>query len=323
MYELSLVRALFFGTPEIAVPSLLALKEVAEIVGVVCQPDRPAGRGMRLRAPAVKEAAEALGLAVHQPEKVRNGELEAWVREKNADVALVIAYGRILPLSLLSAPRLGSVNLHASLLPHYRGAAPIQRALMNGERETGVCLMQMDEGMDTGPVLACHRIEIFPSDNAGSLAERLGLLAAEVTRIELPRLARGLLVPTPQAPEGATYATPITREDAFLDFNQKTARELTHQIRGLAPRPGAVSRVSSGARPQLRVIEARPVARLFELSPGEVGIDGARILVGTSGDELLEIEQAQLEGKRVQSARDLVNGRALKAGDRLEIPSAS
>jgi methionyl-tRNA formyltransferase len=192
------VRTIFCGTPEIAVPSLLALSEISEIVGVVCQPDRPAGRGMRLTPPAVKVAAERASWEVFQPTKMRDGSLARWMSDKRADLALVIAYGRILTADTLCAPRLGCLNLHASLLPRYRGAAPIQRALMNGERETGVCLMQMDEGMDTGPVLACHGLTITPDDDAGTLTEKLGQLAATVTRTELPRFFRGELQPVPQ-----------------------------------------------------------------------------------------------------------------------------
>ena len=147
------MRALFFGTPEIAVPALDALCEVADVVGVVCQPDRPAGRGMKLRPPPVKRRALERGLEVVQPTKIRRGPFVEWVQEKQADVALVIAYGRILRSNVLTAPRCGCMNLHASLLPRYRGAAPINWAVVGGESETGVCLMQMDEGMDTGPCL--------------------------------------------------------------------------------------------------------------------------------------------------------------------------
>src|SRR6187402_1711915 len=146
------MRAVFFGTPLIAVPALQALTQVAEIVAIVCQPDRPSGRGLKLSAPPVKEAAQALGIDVHQPTKVRTGELATWLREKHADVALVMAYGRILPADVLAAPRRGAMNLHASLLPKLRGAAPINWAIVHGETQTGVSLMQMDEGLDTGPV---------------------------------------------------------------------------------------------------------------------------------------------------------------------------
>jgi methionyl-tRNA formyltransferase len=161
------MRALFFGTPEIAVPALEALHQIAEVVGVVCQPDRPAGRGLALHAPPVKTRAVELGLEVAQPRKVRTPELATWVAERQADVAVVMAYGRILPPAVLAATAKGFVNLHASLLPRYRGAAPIQWALVCGETETGISLMQMDEGCDTGPVYSRHRIPITTDVTAG------------------------------------------------------------------------------------------------------------------------------------------------------------
>lgn len=185
------MRAIFFGTPDIAVPSLEALREVAEVVAVVCQPDRPAGRGLELRAPPVKERALALGFEVVQPEKVKTPEFAAWVEARKADVALVIAYGRILPKAVLEGPRRGCMNLHASLLPRYRGAAPIQWAIVRGETETGVCLMQMDEGMDTGPVFTRRAIPIGRDETAGELGGRLGRLAAELVREDLPRAVAG------------------------------------------------------------------------------------------------------------------------------------
>src|SRR5277367_748357 len=154
------MRAIFFGTPELSVPSLEALAEIATVVGVVCQPDKAAGRGLKMSAPAVKERALAMSLPVVQPTKLRTGEFAAWVREQNADVALVIAYGRILPQDVLDAPRLGCVNVHASILPKYRGAAPIAWAIARGEKETGITLMKMDAGMDTGDALTITRTPI-------------------------------------------------------------------------------------------------------------------------------------------------------------------
>lgn len=321
------MRALFFGTPEIAVPSLLALLEVAEVVGVVCQPDRPAGRGLHDKAPAVKEAALARGLEVIQPLKVKDGSLEAWVKSKNADVAVVIAYGRILPEVVLFAPRAGSVNLHASLLPKYRGSAPIQRALLNGETETGVCLMKMDAGMDTGAILSTHVLAIEPTDDAGSLAEKLGKLAAEVTRVDVPRWVRGELSPLEQDHASATHAPPIEKADTILSFVHEDARELVDHVRGLSPRPGAATNVLGAHPKRLRIVKARVGEPLRRLAPGEVGIEGARLFVGARAErgqpspEAFEIEEAQLEGKKVQAARDLINGRAVALGTRLGEPN--
>src|SRR5262245_61527634 len=172
------MRTVFFGTPELAVPAFRALAETTEVVGVVCQPDRPAGRGLRLTEPAVKRAARELGIDVHQPVKVKTGNLHDWLGERRVDVAVVLAYGRMLPKAVLDVPGRGCMNLHASLLPRYRGAAPINWAIARGERETGVSLMQMDEGMDTGPVFTMRSIEIGPEETAGELAARIAELSA-------------------------------------------------------------------------------------------------------------------------------------------------
>jgi len=212
------VRAVFFGTPDIAVPALRALNEISSIVAVVCQPDRPAGRGLELRAPPVKRAALELGLQVHQPAKVKTPEFAAWLRELEADVALVLAYGRILPQGVLDAPRRGCMNLHASILPKYRGAAPINWAIVRGETETGVCLMQMDAGMDTGPVLSCHRIPIGAEETAGELADRIGLLAAEVVRADMAGAVDELLTPEPQDPSRATTAPMLSKDHGLVPW---------------------------------------------------------------------------------------------------------
>ncbi len=314
------IRAVFFGTPAIAVPALSALSEVAEVVAVVCQPDRPAGRGMKLRAPAVKEAALARGLPVHQPVKVRTGNLDEWVRDLDVDVALVMAYGRILPVEVLDAPRIGCLNLHASILPRYRGAAPINRALMAGETQTGISLMQMDAGLDTGPVLAVETLDIGPDETASELAERLAQLAAEVTRRYVPRAVAGELTAEAQDETRATHAPPLSRADGHIDWSAPAAT-IVNQVRGLALRPGAFTRLHRKADESkgLRILRARLTAPIVALSAGEVGVDGGRLLVGT-GDGLLEILEAQLEGKRSLSARDLINGRALGAGDVLGDP---
>lgn len=315
-------RAVFFGTPEIAVPALRALCEVAEVPGVVCQPDRPSGRGMRLRAPAVKVAARELGLPVHQPERVRSGELQRWLQEQGADVALVMAYGRILPPDVLATPRRGCLNLHASLLPKYRGAAPIQWALIEGETQTGISLMQMEEGLDTGPVFATRSLPIQEEETLGELSARLADLAAEVTRLDVPRAVAGDLEAVPQNDAEATHAPPLTRADGQLDFRQ-TAEQLAWRIRGLSPRPGAYGTLLRGDEPRgtLRILRARAVFRDVSEPPGKVLIRSPRVLVGT-GEGLLEILEAQLEGRKALGARDLVNGRVLAEGDELALAHA-
>ena len=306
------MRAIFFGTPEIAVPALRALSEVAEIVAVVSQPDRPAGRGLQLAAPAVKQAALALGVTVHQPKAVKTGALATWVRQHSVDVALVMAYGRILPVDVLSAPRVGSLNLHASLLPKYRGAAPIQRAIIAGERETGISLMHMDEGMDTGAVYHRAAIPIAPDEDAGRLAERLSQLAAEVTRHELPRAVSGELVAVPQDHALASYAPPIDHELRNVDWNQSAA-SIACLVRGLSPRPSAITSVRGK---HLKLLEVQAIDADRVLEPGEVALRGPELLVGT-GQGAIVVLRAQVEGKRVASGRDLVNGRVVGPGDRL------
>ena len=192
------MRTIFFGSPEFAVPCLDALNEISEVVAVISQPDRPAGRGLSMRPPAVKQRALELGLDVWQPTKVRTAEFAERLRTLEADVAVVVAYGRILPLAVLEAPRAGCVNVHASLLPRWRGAAPIQWSIVHGDEETGVTLMQMDEGMDTGPILATAATRIEAADDAATLSERLSNMGAALLREQLPRYLAGELTPKPQ-----------------------------------------------------------------------------------------------------------------------------
>jgi len=304
------LRVIFFGTPAIAVPSLGALAEIADIVGVVTQPDRPAGRGMKTQAPAVKLAALERGLDVFQPEKVRNGELFRWVSQRSPDVSLVIAYGRILPTDVLDAPRRGSMNLHASLLPRYRSAAPINWAIAHGESESGVSLMQMDAGLDTGPVFARETLAIGPEENAGELAARISELAARVVRTQLARAARGELVPEPQDESRASHAPLIEAVHRRVDFTLP-AENVANLVRGMAPSPGAFTTI---AGKRLRLVRVRPVAASRPAAiPGTVYLaEGSPHVV--TGRNAVEILSAQLEGKREVTGRDLVNGRVLHEG---------
>lgn len=306
------MRTVFFGTPDIAVPSLLALRELSDVAGVVCQPDRPAGRGLELAVPAVKRAALDVGLEVHQPVKVKTGNLDEWVKARNPDIGVVLAYGRILPKAVLDAPRLGFVNLHASLLPAYRGAAPIQWAIINGEHETGISLMQMDEGLDTGPVFSERRIPIRNDDDAGTLAARLAELAAEVVRSDLPRVVRGELRAVAQDSTRATFAPPLTREHARVDWS-RPSRDVWNLVRGLAPKPGAFTTLL-GKNVKLLALRESGAAPRGD-APGTVArADKSGVFVAT-GDGTVEILLAQMEGKKPLHGRDLVNGRALKTGD--------
>lgn len=265
-----------------------------------------------MTAPEVKRVALELGLSVFQPERVKDGTLEQWLKERAVDVAVVLAYGRILPPGVLAAPRHGCLNLHASLLPKYRGAAPINWAIVNGERETGISLMQMDEGLDTGPVYVRRTLPIGPEETAGELAARMAELASTVVLEDVPRVLRGELVAEPQDESLASYAPPITREHLELHF-ENPAQRIADRVRGMAPRPGAFTTLRGK---KLKVLSARAVEREAKGPPGSVEVDGTRVFV-TTGEGVLEILSAQLEGRTVQPARDLVNGRVFRDGDRL------
>ena len=305
--------AIFFGTPDFACPSLQALIEQVEVRLVVTQPDRPAGRGMKPRMPPVKLLAERNGIEVVQPDKLRSPELVALLRDRQADIGMVVAYGRILPLDLLGIPRLGCVNVHASLLPRYRGAAPIQRSIIAGDNETGVSLMQMDKGMDTGPILAFRRTAIDDNETVGELSARLSELGAALLRDRLAELLRGDLEPRPQEHEQATAAPPLRKEEGQVDWN-RPAREIHNLVRGFAPRPGAFSWLA-GRRIKLhrtRVVEARNALG----EPGVVLNTADRSIWVACSPGTLAIEELQMEGKRRMTAAELLSGSRLAAGDR-------
>jgi methionyl-tRNA formyltransferase len=316
VYAAGLVRTAFFGTPPIAVPALEALTQTTQVVAVVCQPDRPAGRGLALSAPAVKLAAQRMGLDVHQPVKVKTGDLHTWLAARAVDAVIVLAYGRILPPAALAAPRLGCLNLHASVLPRYRGAAPINWALIRGETETGISLMQMDEGLDTGPVYSVRRIPIGADDDAGTLTERLAELGAVVVREDVARVLDGRLEATPQDDSLATLAPPITKEMTRVEWNAP-ARDIRAWVRGLSPKPGAVTRLRGKA---LRVLRVEEDAESSDTRPGTVVTADRRGVRIATGRGSLWILRAQPEGRKPQSAADLVNGRAIAPGDVLGAP---
>lgn len=312
------MRAIFFGTPDIAVPALEALCDVAEVVAVVCQPDRPAGRGLEVKPPPVKEFALARGLHVHQPSKIRTEEFADFVRSLEADVALVIAYGRILPTAVLEAPRRGCINLHASLLPKLRGAAPIQWAIARGERETGIALMQMDEGCDTGPVFAMRSVPIGENETAGELALRLGELAAVMVREDLVRAVSGELVAERQDDAHATDAPMLTRADGAIDWS-KSSSEVHDRARGMTPWPGAHTMLGGKL---FKVLATQRVA-----ASGSDGAPGTvlRIVDGTihvaCGQGVVGIARGQLEGKKALDAQQLRAGRTVLEGMRFGTPT--
>ncbi len=307
------MRALFFGTPAIAVPALDALAEIADIVAVICQPDRPAGRGLELKAPPVKARALERGLEVLQPTKIRTEEFAKLIRDAHAEFALVMAYGRILPPSILNAPAKGCINLHASLLPKLRGAAPIQWAVARGERETGITLMQMDEGCDTGALFCTRSIALGENETAGELADRLGELAAIMVRDELRRALAGDLVAKPQLEAEATMAPMLTKEDGAVDWTS-TATSVHNRARGMSPWPGAHT-LLDGKR--FKILSLRMAAQDGEEgAPGEVlAVEsaGARIACGSGSVWLL---RGQVEGKKPLDAEQLLAGRTLSIGSR-------
>jgi methionyl-tRNA formyltransferase len=304
------IRALFLGTPAIAVPSLEALTEVADVVGVVCQPDRPSGRGLSLAAPPVKERAIALGLPVVQPEKIRTPEFTEWAQAQRADVALVIAYGRILPKSVLDAPRHGCLNLHASLLPKYRGAAPITWSIAHGEVETGISLMRMDEGMDTGPVFTQRAIPIDPDTIADELAVALGRLAADVVRSDLLRAAAGEITPEPQDDTVASTAPLLKKEDGRIDW-RRDMRAVHDHVRAMTSWPGAFTHAGGKL---LKVLATQRGSELSAAEPGTVVVAGKHGLEVACGRGTIRILRGQLEGKKALDAHELVSGRAVALG---------
>lgn len=285
----------FMGTPEFSVPVLEALHQRHEIVAVYCQPPRPAGRGKADRPSAVQARAEVLGLPVRHPVSLRGDQALRDFAALGADVAVVVAYGLILPQPVLDAPRLGCLNIHASLLPRWRGAAPIHRAIMAGDAQSGVCIMQMEAGLDTGPVLLREAVEIGAEETTADLHDRLSALGA---RLILEALDRLPLPRMPQPAEGVTYAAKIDKAEAKVDWT-RPAVEVDRLIRGLSPFPGAWTLVS-GERVKLlrsRLAEGRG-------APGQV-LRGFTVACGTGAVEVLE---AQREGKRPMAADDVLHG---------------
>lgn len=306
------MRIVFFGTPEFAVPSLRALlRERYAVVGAVTQPDRPQGRSRStLVAPPVKLAAEAAGIPVLQPARPLGDVFLAGLSRLEADLGVVVAYGHVLRSAVLSVPRLGMINVHASLLPRWRGAAPIQHAIAAGDAETGVSIMQVDAGLDTGPVL--HRIAttIGAEETAGALAERLAELGAGALVEALARLAAGHAHPDPQPAAGATLAPKIDRESARLDW-ERGATALARQVRAFDPAPGAWA--MHEALP-LKLFAAVPTDDRG--APGSVLEAGERLVVGC-GDGSLAVREVQPAGKTRLPVRDWVRGRGIAVGARL------
>jgi methionyl-tRNA formyltransferase len=313
------MRVLFFGTPTFAVPSLEALAHTAgvQIAAVITQPDRPAGRGAKIQAPPVKEAAIARGIPVLQPTSVRKEfqELREQLEQYGPyDVGVVIAFGQILPRAMLDYPRAGCINVHASLLPRWRGAAPIQRALLAGDKETGVCLMRMEEGLDTGGVFSHSSTPISEEDTFGSLHDRLSQLGATLLAQDINKIVSGEISSTPQPDEGVTYASKISSTEGELNWSL-SAYEIGLVIRGMSPFPGAATRL---AGKRLKILFGHPSRTEIHGRPGEVlAAHGDRLEIAC-GKGAFVISELQLEGKRRMSASEFLRGTSIAVGSILE-----
>lgn len=296
------IRVVFMGSPDFALPSLRALADHYHVVGVVTQPDRASGRGRELKAPPVKLLAQELNIPVMQPQKLREPEAMAQLREWNPDLIVVAAFGQILKKDVLDLPKYGCINIHASLLPRWRGAAPINAAVLAGDVETGVTIMKMDVGLDTGDMLSMEKVRITPDDTAGSLFEALSTLGADLLIKTLPAYMDGKITPTPQPEEGATYAPMLKKEDGRLDFDQP-AVELERRIRAMNPWPGAwfewngnVLKVGKGAVSEAKgkevgsrlIVDGRPAVRC--------------------ADGVLILEEVQPPGKKMMPGKAFLSG---------------
>jgi methionyl-tRNA formyltransferase len=301
-------RIAFAGTPEFSVAALDALHAAGHrIVAVYTQPDRPAGRGRTLSASPVKRRALELGLHVEQPATLKSQESVAGLTSHHPDLLVVVAYGLILPQSILDVPRLGCLNIHASLLPRWRGAAPIQRAILAGDTRTGVTIMQMDAGLDTGPMLLVRPLEIGANENAGSLYDRLAVLGAEAIVTAIDSWAAGSVVPVVQPPDGATYAAKIRKEEAVIDWS-RPAGEIARQVRAFNPWPVAETRWQGL---QMRIWEAEPRSGGPSAVPGTVVEAAGGRLAVAAGSGLLEVRRLQLAGRNATTAAEFLNAHQL------------
>jgi len=299
------VRIVFIGTSRFAVPSLALLAERYEIPLVITQPDRPAGRGRRLSAPPVKEEALRLGLPVVQPERVNSDGPIATIREASPDLIVVVAYGQILRPKLFTIPPHGTVNIHASLLPAYRGAAPVNWAIINGETTTGITTFLIDEGMDTGDILLQRSLPIGMDETAGELEARLARLGAEGIRETIEGLSTGKLEPRPQPPTGASLAPRLSREDGRIDW-ERPARKVHDLVRGTNPWPGAWTLLDE-ERVKVHRTALTGIGK-GQIQPGEIALpETGRLLVGCR-DDLIEVLEIQREGRPRTSGKAFLNG---------------
>ena len=310
------LRIVFCGTPEFAVPSLrrLAASPEFSVEAVITQPDRPRGRGGNVTASPVKDAALELGLHVYQPETIKSESAQEFLKRVAPDAVVIIAYGQIVPGRLLTIPRLGWINVHGSLLPAYRGAAPIHWAIANGETVTGLTTMQIDAGMDTGPTLLRREVEIGPDETTPELAARMSARGAELIVESLARFDRGEISPAPQNGRNATYAPILKKEDGRIDWS-RPAQQIYNRMRGFAPWPGAYTTF----RGQTCHLWGRPEssgAAGAEATTGQIISDAKEIHVVCGEATRLRVESVQVEGRKKLTAREFANGARMAPGDR-------
>lgn len=309
------MKLVFCGTPQFAVPTLERLAATGfNIQLVVTQPDRPQGRGMEVTAPPVKQSALKLGLPIVQPDKIKKNEaFQAQLTALAPDAIIVVGYGRIIPPWMLELPRYGNINVHASLLPKYRGAAPIQWAIASGERVTGVTTMHLNEGLDTGDILLQKELPIPNDDTSVTLAPKLAQLGAELLIETLHGLEQKTLVTQPQDDSQATLAPILRKEDGLVDFN-RTAQEIHNRLRGFQPWPGAYTKFRGK---NLKFVEVKPTTSTSHGKPGEMHVQGDHLLVTCESGTALQLLQLQPEGKKAMSAREFINGYHPSRGERL------
>lgn len=320
---MSALRIIFMGTADLACASLLALcrEESFAVIAVVSQPDKPKGRDLKLQPTPVKVLALSEGLSVLQPARARDEAFIAELRRLQPDLIAVAAYGQILPQSILDLPRFGCLNVHTSLLPKYRGAAPIQWAILNGDAETGVTIMKMDAGLDTGPTLAQATTSISAADDAQALHDRLAQLGGDLLVKTIPDYVSGKITPRPQPTEGVSHARKITKEDGQIDWSQP-AGVLWNRVRGLTPWPGAFTHLSVDGQPRLLKIWSAEVEARLAGQPGTVLHADKSGLVVACGQQALRILQLQREGGRRMSLADFLAGHELPVGVQLGVNSA-
>jgi methionyl-tRNA formyltransferase len=304
------MRVVFIGAGEIGVPTLRSLLHSTEhqLVGVVTQPDKPAGRAQELTAPAIKNALAGSAVPIFQPQRIKAAHTVEQIRAVTPDVIVVMAYGQILPRSVLEIPRLACLNLHASLLPRHRGAAPIQAAIVASDRETGITVMYMDEGLDTGDVLLQSRIKISPSETGGSLHDRLAEIAPAALAEGLRQLANGTAPRTPQNSAAATYAPKLERDDGRIDWSEP-AELIERKIRAFNPWPGAFTLLSGKPETPLKLkIFSATIIGQTDRAPGEIFRMDDRAVVIAAKHDALSLGEVQLEGKRRMKASEFVRG---------------